>query len=225
MSGNPRIRYVTADGGPPMGGQPPQAPAAPVASPPPPYSASVLAIPPRPDYGYVQVPWNPVWPVQPAPPPLPTPATSAPRPPPPQAPQPTTSSVVSKLPPGMQLDGTSVGFPDGLNYIFPAKHTVIHVVTGSHHPWDHPGSIFGFTRHKVPCMMTVKELIGQLGATEGGDDKNGITECLECGDGTWLKGSTFFKKDDKSKQTLEDLGWDESRGKEKKPVWVALQKG
>jgi len=125
----------------------------------------------------------------------------------------------------MQLDGISVGFPDGLNYIFPAKHTVIHVVAGSHHPWNHPGSLFGFTRHKVPCMMTVKELIGRLGATEGGDDKNGITECLECGDGTWLKGSTFFKKDDKSKQTLEALGWDESRGEEKKPVWVALHKG
>lgn len=125
----------------------------------------------------------------------------------------------------MQLDGTYIGLPDGLNYLFPEKHTVLHVVAGGHHPWDNPASNFGFTRHKVPCMMTVKELIRQLGATDGGDDKNGITECIECGDGAWIKGSTFFQKDDKSKQSLEALGWDESRGKDKKPVWIALHKG
>lgn len=225
MGSNPNVRYVTVDGGPPMGGQPPQAPPPPLASPPPPYSASVLAIPPRPDLGYVEVRWNPVWPMQPAPTRQPAPPASAPRPPPCHAPLPTGSNVASKVPPGMQLEGTYVSFPDGLNYIFPAKHTVIHVVAGGYHPWDNPGSNFGFTRHKVPCMMTVKELIGQLGATKGGDDKNGITECLECGDGSWIKGSTFFAKDDKSKQTLEALGWDETRGKERKPVWVALHKG
>ena len=225
MGSNPRVRYVTADGGPPMGGQPPQAPTAPFSPPPPPYSASILAIPPRPDYGYVEVRWNPAWPMQPAPPPLPTPAAPAPRSPPSHSPQPTTSSVISKLPRGMQLDGTYIGFPDGSNYLFPAKHTILHVVAGGYHPWDNPGTTFGFTRHKVASMMTVRELLGQLGSTGGGDDKNGITECIECGDGAWIKGSTFFKKDDKSKQTLEALGWDESRGTDRKPVWLALHKG
>ena len=208
-----------------MGGQPPQAPAPSFSPPPPPYSASVLAVPPRPDYGYVEVRWNHVWPMQPAPPPLPTPAASAPRPPPRQAPLPTTNNVASKLPPGMQLDGTYIGLPNGLNYIFPEKHTVLHVIAGCHHPWEHPGSKFGFTRHKVPSMMTVKELIRQLGATEGGDDKNGVTECIEVGDGTWIKGSTFLQKHDQSKQSLETLGWDGSRGANKKPVWIALHKG
>ncbi len=112
-----------------------------------------------------------------------------------------------------------------MNYIFPEKHTVLHVVAGGHLPWDHPGTSFGFTRHKVPCSMTVKELIRQLGATKGGDDKNGITECLEVGGGVWIKGSSFFQKDDKSKQSLGAIGWDESRGKERKPVWIAVQKG
>ncbi len=125
----------------------------------------------------------------------------------------------------MKLEGTALGLPDGSNYLFPEKHTVLHVIAGGHLPWENPGNNFGFTRHKVPCVMTIKELIRQLGATKGGDDKNGITECIERGDGAWIIGSTFFQKDDKSKQTLEALGWDESRGKDRKPVWIAVHKG
>ena len=207
-----------------MGGQPPQGPAVPFSPPPPPYSAS-LPVPPRPDYGHVQTVWNPAWPMQPAPPPLPTSARADPRPAPPPKQAPAATTVSSKLPPGMRLDGTCIGLPNGFNYLFPEKHTVLHVIADAHHPWENPGSNFGFNRLKAPCMMTVKELIRQLGATKGGDDKNGITECIECGDGTWIKGSTFFQKDDKSGQTLEALGWDQSRGKDRKPVWIAVHKG
>ena len=71
-------------------------------------------------------------------------------------------------------------------------------------------------------MMTVKELIRQLGAPKGKDDRVGITEAIELGDGAWLKGSTFVLSHDRSKQTLENLGWDEQRGKNKKPVWLAM---
>lgn len=125
----------------------------------------------------------------------------------------------------MHLQDTYVSLPNGSNYIFPERHTLVHVVAGGHIPWENPGRRFGFTRLTVPSMMTVKELIRQLGATAGGDDKNGITECIECGDGTWIKGSTFFQKDDKSKQTLETLGWDSTRGQDRKPVWIAVHKG
>lgn len=125
----------------------------------------------------------------------------------------------------MQLDGTYISLPNGFNYLFPEKHTVLHVVAGGHLPWENPGQEFGFTRHKAPCTMTIKELIRQLGATKGDDDKNGITECMEGGDGGWIIGSSFFQKDEKSSQTLEALGWDESRGKERKPVWIAVHKG
>jgi len=93
-----------------------------------------------------------------------------------------------------------------------------------HQPWDHPGARFSFTVHKTPCMITIKELIRQLGAPGEADDQRGIVECIDLGDGCWLKGSVFKLSEDKSKQKLEEIGWNESRGTTRKPTWLAVYK-
>ena len=73
--------------------------------------------------------------------------------------------------------------------------------------------------------VTVGELIYQLGLWEGQDDKCGISECVELGDGQWAKGISVFKKDDNRKKTLEEMGWDEDRADQKQPVWLCMHQG
>ena len=111
-----------------------------------------------------------------------------------------------------------------MSYLFPPleKHTVICFIKKNHHPWSHPRRRFSFSIHRVPYSMTVKELIRQLGGPKGKDDRVGITEAIELGSGEWLQGTTYKLSEDRSNRTLQMLGWDEQRGKNKKPVWVAM---
>ena len=229
----PRTHYLTPNGLPPNGGYPPGVTraAAPqsVASPPPPhipprpdygvmpvYSPAPAAVAPRPDYGYPpSVPF--CCPMQPAPPQLPAaaPTTAPPRP----APDPS-------FPPGTHIDGATVDFGTNMRYLFPERqnHTVIHYFLDMAHPWENPGGSPRWAVYLVPTLLTVKQLIRQLGGGNGNDEQSGISECFEVGDGAWLKGSTFMLSDNKSDQTLEALGWTESRGTVSKPVWIALHK-
>jgi len=147
-------------------------------------------------------------------------------PPSPPAPSPSPASEERpKDPPGAKLEGAKVSLDDGTStYIFPEQHTRIHLMGFEHQPWDHPGEQFKFTVHKTPCMMTIKGLIRQLGAPGEGDEQRGIVECINVGDGRWIKGSVFKLSDDKSKQKLEEIGWNESRGTTREPIWLAVYK-
>ena len=148
--------------------------------------------------------------------------------PPPPTPTPSPSPEPEdrpKDPPGAKLEGAKVSFDDGTSsYIFPEKHTKIHFMCFDHQPWDHPGEKFKFITLTVPCMMTIKELIRRLGAPGEADEQRGIVECLNLGDGCWLKGSVFKLSEDKSKQKLEEIGWNESRGTTREPTWLAVYK-
>ena len=86
----------------------------------------------------------------------------------------------------------------------------------------------------VSVSLTLKELIELVCHPEGPDGKKaagrGIVECLEVGDGTWLKGSEFWIGNDKGEedamktkvgQTLAKVGWDDKRGAQSRPVWIA----
>ncbi|MCJ1323257.1 Dishevelled associated activator of morphogenesis 2 [Xylographa vitiligo] len=243
MPSNTRMHYKTKYGGPPNGGIPPGRTRAlaiaafsgppPPYIPPPAYTAYPVHIveitppappsPAPPPYGGY-LPWAP-FPTYPVPviqvpvgfypPPSPPPPPSQP----PARPQPTE-------PPGAKMDGAKIEFDDGIStYIFPEDHAIIHFVNFEHQPVDHPGEEFGFTVHKVPCFMPIKELIRRLGCPGTHDTERGIVECLETGDGTWMKGSTFRLHEDRSKQRLEDIGWTKSRGTDRKPVWLAVYKG
>src|SRR5204862_1328224 len=91
-------------------------------------------------------------------------------------------------PPGVHFDSNRDGLPRGINYLFPVKHTTIYVVKGNFDPLANPRTEFNFWIFKVPTILTVGDLIHQLGARTGGNDKCGITELLEVGDGPGVKG-------------------------------------
>ena len=74
--------------------------------------------------------------------------------------------------------------------------------------------------------MKVAELISQLGASNGADNQNGVTEYVELGNGFWAKGLSIFKSDEAGQKTLAQIGWDEERGEgPKPPVWVVVSRG
>ena len=111
-----------------------------------------------------------------------------------------------------------------MNYLFPEKHTVIHYFFDEFKPWEHQGVAHTWAAFTVPTMVTVKQLIRQLRRERNDEQLDGISECIELGDGAWLRGSSFKLSDDNSDQTLEALGWTEARGTVMKPVWLALYK-
>jgi hypothetical protein len=102
---------------------------------------------------------------------------------------------------------------------------MLHVFERGIVPYTQPGQSMNFTIYMVSCHVTVGELIYQLGLWEGQDDKCGISECVELGDGQWAKGISVFKKDDNRKKTLEEMGWDEDRADQKQPVWLCMHQG
>ncbi|KAK2873426.1 hypothetical protein FQN49_002384 [Arthroderma sp. PD_2] len=125
--------------------------------------------------------------------------------------------------------------PNGQGYIFPQKHTTIHIIEAYTPPWDNPGGSFQWRSYRVPSTMIVSELIDQLCPTKGPDGRKatarGITECLEVGDGSWLKGSDFWiggtrGSDENMKrrvsQTLAAIGWTDQRGGAAQPVWITI---
>lgn len=156
---------------------------------------------------------------QPVPPPppaaAPAPAPAAPAPPP---------SPFSTVP-DSHVDPSAAGLGPGMSYLFPAKHTSLHVVAGSFKPYESPNTPFQFSILRAPCSMTVAELIERLGV-KGPDNKVGVTECIELGDGSWAKGVSIVKKDDAAKKTLAQIGWDETRGLgPNRPVWLVVMQG
>ncbi|KAI9798824.1 MAG: hypothetical protein M1825_004997 [Sarcosagium campestre] len=203
---NPDARYMTANGEPPL-----QAP--------PPYAAAMAGANGgslRPDLAFAAGTLPYFGGYQPQPP-----APPAPEPPDPPAPI-LNANVGPYDLPGIRVDGID----PGVNYLYPEKHTTLHVIHGGIAPYDVAGLLFHFTILRVPCNITVAELIHQLGARGGGDEQNGVTECLEIGGGRWVKGISVFKSDEMANQTLGQLGWDDSRGHGPlPPVWIAVSRG
>ena len=234
-----QIRYITPRGGPPNGGRAPgmstrylgysmfpEAPP-PYTSPQPSFFSQPLSVAPTPFLGFMPQP-HPL----PCPYPLilsPMGLTTQPAPPPdsalPPPVQPVTPSPEPEDLEGAKLDGAKITFDDGITgYIFPEKHVTVHLMRNEHQPWDNPGAVFTFTVHKVPCMMPIKELIRRVGAPGSSDNERGIVECINQGNGRWLKGSVFKHGEDESKQRMEEVGWNESRGTSREPLWLAVYK-
>ena len=71
----------------------------------------------------------------------------------------------------------------------------------------------------VPSDMTVRELIQRMGAPEGADDRNGITECIELGNGLWGQGRTFSIAGEASGMTVDAARLQKDGGG---VVWLAV---
>jgi hypothetical protein len=179
--------------------------------------------PPHPGWapgGPLALPWaRPT--ALPTTPPAAPPAAPPASPPTPPAP---ATPAGDDYPPGIHIDGDKA-LLQGANYLYPREHTTIRVIKGDFDPLSNPGKEFDFWIFKTPTILTVGDLIHQLGAQSGGNDKCGVTELLEVGGGCWTKGITIFQKDDQKKQTLAALGWDQTRGTSRPPVWLKLHKG
>lgn len=111
-----------------------------------------------------------------------------------------------------------------MNYLFPEKHTVIHYFFNGFKPWEQQGISHTWAAFTLPTMFTVNQLIRQLRRESNDEGLDGISECIEVGDGVWRQGFSFKLGDPNSDQTLEELGWTEARGTVSKPVWLALYK-
>lgn len=112
---------------------------------------------------------------------------------------------------------------NGVAYLFPNSHTIIHFFYDGHLPFSRvPEEKHEFVVLKVPITMTVAGLMQQLGVPGSDRDRFGVTECIDVGNGTWTKGTTYILSQDKSQKTLKAIGWDDSRGTTSKPIWLAV---
>jgi hypothetical protein len=67
--------------------------------------------------------------------------------------------------------------------LLPRRFVELHVIRGGAVPYRTPRSDFRFKRVRAPTNMTVAELLTALGATRGAAAQNGLTECIERGEG------------------------------------------
>lgn len=131
---------------------------------------------------------------------------------------PATAPVAHGMFPGVHLRNHTggVGLPPGYDYAFPTEHTKIHVFkTGPTPPWRQTlwsGDASNHVKLFVPCTTTVKELMQNLGCTNGDAKKNKLHEVQEAGNGRWVKGITISGDEkDKVKKSISEFGWDKSR--------------
>ena len=113
----------------------------------------------------------------------------------------------------------------GWSYISPEKHTTIYFVGDGVRPIDNPNGFyphpFRFSKHKAPCIMTVRELINRLGCPAG--DEKGVMEVFPQGNDRWLPGRAFTQGSDDAGKTLAEVGWTEKRDEEV-PVWLVVKR-
>lgn len=199
----PEQRFFTADGQPPNGGIPPGMTFVPVQLPPQPAPpANQIAPPLQTVHHYHHVLPSPQQPPTPTSPPA---APMIGRPP---------------SPPGTRLNGRTVNLEPslGFGYIFPENNTMIHFFYEGIQPWFPHGQL-NYWKRMVSSNMTVRELIRRMGAPEGADDRNGITECIELGNGLWGQGRTFSIAGEPSGMAIDTARLQKDRDG---VVWLAV---
>lgn len=108
----------------------------------------------------------------------------------------------------------------GIQYLYPLKHTFIHVVNASRfpEPWNNPGKCFKYEIYQVSCGVSIPGLVKLL----GGGKEDVITEFVEKGDGEWEKGMTYDQAGLRGDESVSFFGWGEKRGTEQNPVCIQM---
>ena len=70
----------------------------------------------------------------------------------------------------------------------------------------------------------MRELIKQLGAPDEDENRYGVMEVHEMGDGVWTPGQVILLGSEYAKKTLSEIGWAETRGFAARPVWLKIHK-
>ncbi|KAK0283803.1 hypothetical protein LTR35_006262 [Friedmanniomyces endolithicus] len=113
----------------------------------------------------------------------------------------------------------------GTNYMFPMETLTLHIFKPASKIWlpKYKGRPLPFKIFYASTQKTVKQMIEYVkGAksSEGAEKCGGwaATECIEVGDGTFLKGTTIEYGSDRAKSTFEACGWNGRRGQDLPPV-------
>jgi len=76
------------------------------------------------------------------------------------------------------------GMVSGASYVFPLKHTYVHVIMGTK-VWEPNHGKFNFKMKRVPTSLSIKEFLDAI--TCGGGSGMACTEVVELGGGCWSK--------------------------------------
>lgn len=135
--------------------------------------------------------------------------------------------------PGVHLRNPTggVGCPPGYNYLFHSENVPIHVFKTVEKPWQikvYKEDNSTHVKLMVPCNTTVKELMQNIGCTNGDAKKNILYEVTEKGNGCWASGLRIVGDDrDRVKKRIAELGWANDRTGlpgQKPVVWLWVTK-
>ena len=114
----------------------------------------------------------------------------------------------------------------GMNYMFPAEHTKLHIFNKSSKVWEvkHAGKSLNFKIFNVATTFTPAMVIENVLSGKAAPKGWAITEVVERGDGAWAKGTTIDYGGDRAGAALSSLGWTAKRGESLPPVWVVVHK-
>ncbi|KAI4180794.1 MAG: hypothetical protein L6R41_007017 [Letrouitia leprolyta] len=231
----PRQYFRTMTGEPPNGGVPPGTAFIPVVGQPPAKAPTPVCPPPYCMHQYTTQLDPRMWlpPQQVFVPP--TPSTQPPVciqhfpfhaqifvPPPP--PPPTALPSAQWSPPGANLLGQPAPNFEGVNYLYPKDHTVLHIIMDKFMQLNMTTRLPKYEPRLFPTGLRVSELIKQLGAPNEEEEPYGVMEVHEMGDGRWATGQTVLLGSEHANKTLKEIGWGETRGFAAKPVWLKIHK-
>ncbi|KAI7164815.1 hypothetical protein KC349_g492 [Hortaea werneckii] len=129
--------------------------------------------------------------------------------------------------------------PKGTNFWFAAEFTQLHIFNKGVRIWEERwrGDRKAFKAFTVDIHWPVRSIIERTRNHNTAVDNDetattaaavcsgwAVTEVIEVGDNTFLKGTTVAYGSDKAKVSLASMGWNGKRGKALPPVWLTVHK-
>ncbi|KAI7340635.1 hypothetical protein KC315_g571 [Hortaea werneckii] len=128
--------------------------------------------------------------------------------------------------------------PKGTNFWFAAEFTRLHIFNKGVRIWEEKwrGDRKAFKAFTVDIHWPVRSIIERTRNHNNAETTTteqqaaavcsgwAVTEVIEAGDNTFLKGTTVAYGSDKAKVSLASMGWNGKRGKSLPPVWLTVHK-
>ncbi|KAI6896819.1 hypothetical protein KC318_g10514 [Hortaea werneckii] len=129
--------------------------------------------------------------------------------------------------------------PKGTNFWFAAEFTQLHIFNKGVRIWEEKwrGDRKAFKAFTVDIHWPVRSIIERTRNHNTADETTtteqqaaavcsgwAVTEVIEAGDNTFLKGTTVAYGSEKAKVSLASMGWNGKRGTSLPPVWLTVQK-
>ncbi|KAI7221877.1 hypothetical protein KC333_g1466 [Hortaea werneckii] len=126
--------------------------------------------------------------------------------------------------------------PKGTNFWFAAEFTQLHIFNKGVRIWEEKwrGDRKAFKAFTVDIHWPVRSIIERTRNHNNAETTTeqqaavcsgwAVTEVIEAGDNTFLKGTTVAYGSEKAKVSLASMGWNGKRGKSLPPVWLTVHK-